>query len=196
MDPDFALFLDRYGYGATLVGTMVEGESFLVLSGLAAQHGYLSLPLLIAAGAIGAFASDNLFFAMGRKLGPTILARFPFLASAVARAHLLAQRLPNTAVIGVRFLYGMRTVGPAVLGTGDMSWARFAMLDAIAALLWSSCWVFAGYAMGTAIAIVLTRITRDGTGWLYLVTATMAIIGLIVLHRWSKRRGLPKSRIR
>src|SRR5208282_6076652 len=150
MDAEFAALIAKYGYAATFVGTLLEGETFLVLSGLAAHRGYLGLPPLIALGAAGAFLTDNLFFAMGRALGPALLKRFPSLAPSAARAHALVERLPNTAVISVRFLYGMRSVGPAVIGSGTMAWSRFLLLDAIAALLWSGCWIGAGYALGEA----------------------------------------------
>ena len=131
--PSFAPLIAKYGYAATFVGTLLEGETFLVLSGLAAHRGYLGMLQLIAVGAAGAFLTDNFFFAIGRALGPALLKRFPSLAPSAARAHALVERLPNTAVISVRFLYGMRSVGPAVIGSGTMRWSRFILLDALAA---------------------------------------------------------------
>src|SRR5688572_33421924 len=36
--------LDHYGYLAVLVGTVLEGETILILGGFAAHQGYLHLP--------------------------------------------------------------------------------------------------------------------------------------------------------
>jgi len=185
MAAELAPLIARYGYAATFVGTLLEGETFLVLSGLAAHRGYLNAPLLVAIGAAGAFLTDNLFFAMGRLLGPGLLKRFPRLAPSAARAHALVERLPNTAVISVRFLYGMRSVGPAVIGSGTMAWSRFLLLDAIAALLWSGCWIGAGYALGEAIEQLLREFTSIG-GW--LLVGAVAGTGLVTSILYRRRR--------
>jgi membrane protein DedA with SNARE-associated domain len=50
---EYGALIERYGYFATLAGTLIEGESLLILSGLAAHRGYLSLPLVVLVGAIG-----------------------------------------------------------------------------------------------------------------------------------------------
>lgn len=190
MPAEFAALIAKYGYAATFVGTLLEGESFLVLSGLAAHRGYLSLPLLIAVGAAGSFLTDNFFFAMGRMLGPALLQRFPSLAPSVARASALVLRLPNTAVISVRFLYGMRSVGPAVIGAASMTWARFIMLDVVAACLWSACWVSAGYVLGEALEPLLRQLSPVAT-WLLAGVAALALIatGIAYLRRRRVRSG-------
>lgn len=189
MVADFAPLIAKYGYAATFVGTLLEGETFLVLSGLAAHRGYLGMPQLIAVGAAGAFLTDNFFFAIGRALGPALLKRFPRLAPSAARAHALVERLPNTAVISVRFLYGMRSVGPAVIGSGTMKWSRFILLDALAAALWSACWVSAGYVLGEALEQVLREFTSVGA-WLFAgAVAASALTASTLYLRRRKRRG-------
>jgi membrane protein DedA with SNARE-associated domain len=182
---ELAPLIAKYGYAATFAGTLLEGETFLVLSGLTAHRGYLSTPLLVAVGAAGAFLSDNLFFAAGRLLGPALLRRFPRLAPSVARAHALVERLPNSAVIGVRFLYGIRSVGPAVIGSGSMRWSRFVLLDAVAAFSWSACWIGAGYVLGEAVEQLLRAFTSIG-GW--LLVGVVAGSGLVTCILYLRRR--------
>jgi len=41
---DLQSFIENYGYAAILIGTFLEGETILVLAGLAAHQGYLVLP--------------------------------------------------------------------------------------------------------------------------------------------------------
>jgi membrane protein DedA with SNARE-associated domain len=191
MAAEFAPLIAEYGYAATLVGVLLEGETVLILSGLAAYRGYLSIPVLVAIGATGALLTDNLFFAMGRVLGPAFLKRFPGLAPSVARAHALVERLPNSAVIGVRFLYGMRTVGPAVIGAGNMPWARFLMLDALGACLWSAGWISGGYLLGEAVEPLLAVFTPVGR-WLLagVVTATLLLTGVLYLRHRRRDRAV------
>jgi membrane protein DedA with SNARE-associated domain len=56
MASDFASAVAHYGYIAAFVGPLLEGETFLVLAGVAARRGHLALPLLMVAGAVCASA--------------------------------------------------------------------------------------------------------------------------------------------
>jgi membrane protein DedA with SNARE-associated domain len=191
--PDvFVVLVANYGYAATFAGTLLEGETFLLLSGVAAQRGLLDLSTLFVVSAAGAFCSDNLFFALGRASGPALLARFPGMAPSAARANALVDRLPYTAVIGVRFLYGMRAVGPAAMGAGRLTWSRFALLDALAASLWGVCWTSAGYLLGEAVEQLLEAFTHPGR-WLFVGFACATVIAM-VLHRCRRRRTADASR--
>lgn len=183
MAAELAALIAAYGYAATFVGTLLEGETFLLLSGVAAYRGYLSLPLLYAIGAAGAMLTDGSFFALGRMLGPALLRRFPRLAPAVARADALVARLPNSAVIGLRFLYGMRSVGPAVIGAGSMPGSRFLVLDVVAALLWSVAWVSAGYVLGEAAEQLLATVGPLGRWLVGGVLAAVAVASFVYLRR-------------
>jgi len=184
---EFAPLVEKYGYAATFAGTLLEGETVLVLSGAAAYRGYLELSLLFVIGAGSAFLTDNFFFGLGRWFGPKLLARWPRFAPTAARAHALIDRFPNSAVIGVRFFYGMRSVGPAIIGSGSMSWLRFMLLDLIAVLLWSICWNTVGYVLGAAVVALLGELGNAGR--LVLAgAAAIAIAALVIRHRQHKAR--------
>ena len=182
MDFEFLPLVAKYGYAATFAGTLLEGETVLVLSGAAAYRGLLHLPVLCAIGAGSAFLTDNFFFALGRRCGPALLARWPRLAPTVARVHALVDRFPNTSVIGVRFLYGMRSVGPVIIGAGTMRWAKFLLLDAVAVVLWSACWTTAGYVLGAAALALLSAIGDAGRWTLF------AIVGIVIAADVARRR--------
>ncbi len=72
-----APLITEHGYWVTFVGALLEGETILALAGLTAQRGYLHLPLLMVIGAIGGFVGDQIYFAIGRRAGTRLLARFP-----------------------------------------------------------------------------------------------------------------------
>jgi membrane protein DedA with SNARE-associated domain len=55
------------GYAAVLVGTFLEGETVLVLAGIAAHRGYLDLPLVIGAAFLDTLFGDQLYFFLGRR---------------------------------------------------------------------------------------------------------------------------------
>ena len=103
-----------YGYIAILVGCFLEGETVLVLGGVAAAQGYLVLPGVMAAAFIGSLSGDQLFFHLGRRYGPGVMARKPRLRRANARLQGWMGRYETWLVLGFRFLYGLRSAAPFV----------------------------------------------------------------------------------
>ncbi|MFO1306676.1 MAG: DedA family protein [Burkholderiales bacterium] len=178
--------IERYGYLATFGGTLIEGETLLILSGLAAHRGYLSLPLVVLVGAIGGAIGDMAFFLVGRHYGYHLLARFPRAAPAAARVHAMIERHPVSTIVAVRFMYGLRTAGPAIIGSTSIPFARFALLNAAGAALWSACWAVAGYLLGRAAERLLgdlAKIERELFGGVLL----LAVVGAVAYHVWRAR---------
>jgi hypothetical protein len=69
--------LTDYGYPVLIIGTFLEGETILILGGIAAHLGYLSLHGVITCGLIGTLLGDQLYFIIGRRHGQAFLARRP-----------------------------------------------------------------------------------------------------------------------
>lgn len=183
---DFASWVADYGYAAALVGALFEGETVLVLAGLFAHRGVLDLPLLIVLGAIGGAVGDIAYFALGRKYGEALLERFPKFAPAADRVHSLIRRFPAFAILGIRFLYGLRTVGPAVIGSSAVTWPRFLVLNGVGALAWSICWVGAGYVLGEAAERLLGRAMRVERE--LFIVALVAALAVTIFLRIRRRR--------
>ena len=57
--------LNEYGYPVLLIGTFLEGETILILGGMAAHLDYLSLGWVIACGFLGTLFGDQLYFFLG-----------------------------------------------------------------------------------------------------------------------------------
>jgi membrane protein DedA with SNARE-associated domain len=191
---DFASLVASYGYAAAFAGVVAEGETVLIAFGIAAHEGYLGVLPLVAIGAAAAILTDNAFFLAGRVFGPALLARFPRLSPSIAKAHSLIARFPNAVVIGLRFTYGMRSIGPCVIGAGTMAWSRFVVLDVIAASVWSASWVAAGYLLGAGMQRLQGSLARD-YAWLPVVAglalgiAALALIAHACRSKWLASRN-------
>ena len=187
---DFIPLIEKYGYLATFVGTLAEGESLLILCGLAAHRGYLALPIVIAVGAVGGALGDLGFFLLGRYYGARLLARYPRYAPAADRVRGMIERFPVAMIVGVRFMYGLRTVGPAVIGTTRVSLPLFVGLNAVGAIVWSVCWAGAGYLVGKAAEQLLgdlARIEREVFGGALIVI----VIAVVSMRVWRGRLERP-----
>jgi membrane protein DedA with SNARE-associated domain len=180
MTPDLVPLIQRFGYLATFGVSIFEGETALILSGLSAHRGYLQLPWCILAGALGGSVGDFIGFAVGRKHGAALLARFPAIAKGSNRVRAAIRAHPDAAVLAVRFMYGFRLVGPLVIGESGISWARFATFNLLGALAWSACWTIAGFALGEAAQRLLGDFGRYERELFFGVALAAAVVALVV----------------
>ena len=123
----------------------------MFLCGLAAHHGYLSFPLVVAVAVTGGFLSDQILFYVGRRYGERFLRRFPGVAARVPRAQALLKRWDVLAILLVRFLYGLRIAAPIVIGSCGIAPWRLALFDFVGALLWALVVAGLGYFAGQAV---------------------------------------------
>lgn len=186
MHLDWEQLISTYGYGAILVGTFLEGESILVMGGLAAHQGYLNIWLVMAAAFAGSFCGDQLFFVIGRAQGKKLLARRPKWAARVARVHVFMQRFNTAFIVGFRFLYGLRSVSPFVLGTSEVSHRRFFILNMCGAILWSISVGSVGYLFGEVFDSYIDRI-KPYRAPLFFGAFALAC-GMAALYRITKKR--------
>ena len=176
----------QYGYWMVFVGALAEGESVLLAAGFAAHRGLLQLPWVMALAFVAGSLGDQLCFFLGRRHGARLLARFPSLQAKVERVRPLLQRHPNAAVLGVRFLYGLRTAGPIALGTLGVPRWKFVLLNLAGAALWAVGFALLGYQFGNALQWWLRdlRAVEEGV-LLALLLAAVAV----PLWRWLRHRA-------
>lgn len=184
---DLQAFIQHYGLWAVAAGSVLEGETLVLLAGAAAHLGLLDVRAVIAVAALGAFVGDNAWFYIGRRFGPRLMQRHPKLAAAAPRIEKLLARWNWGAVIALRFAYGLRAAGPAIIGTTNMPAWQFAAANALGALLWAGLIAGLGYAAGQAVEPMLARIVH-AEKVLLAVIAAIAVLG-IAAHIWRRRRA-------
>lgn len=177
--------VSQYGYLAVLVGTFLEGETILILAGLASHRGYLDLPLVILCAFAGTLAGDQLYYYIGRSKGTQYLASKPSLQSRVAKVTGLLERHQTMMILGFRFLYGLRSVTPFVIGVSKITPGRFLLLNVIGAFIWSIVIGIGGYALGNALEAAIGDIKRYE---LWIFTALAATGMLVWLYYWMIKK--------
>lgn len=179
--------IDAYGYLAVLIGTFLEGETILVLGGIAAKLGYLELPWVIAYGFAGSLIGDQLAFFLGRWRGRSLLQRHPAWTARAARVNRILERHRIPVILGFRFLYGLRNLTPFVLGMSRVPFAQFALLNVVGAALWAGTISALGYSLGHAADWLLGDIRRYEVEVLGAVVLLGALIWTV--HAASRARS-------
>jgi membrane protein DedA with SNARE-associated domain len=179
------LLIEQYGYVAVLVGTFLEGETIVVIAGFLAHQNYLQLDGVIAAAFAGGMLGDQLYFYIGRMKGREFIASRPRLSRHSEKAERLLSKHQIWLILGFRFIYGIRTVTPFILGASKVNAAVFLFLNAISALIWAIAIGFAGFYFGTALEATLGTAERYELAVIgALATGALALwIARMLLHR-------------
>jgi len=178
-----------FGYPAIMVGTFIEGEMVLVLGGFAAHRGYLDLPLVILFAFLGAFLGDQFFFYLGRRRSRRFLERHPAWNGRISVVHRYIDRFRVFFVLGFRFVYGLRTISPFVLGMGDIRPLVFITLDALSALAWATLVGCLGYFFGNVMEAILGDIEHYELELFGAIVIVGVIVWLVRVAR--SKRNLP-----
>jgi len=178
--------LQTHGYWILALGCLLEGESLLLLAGFAAHRGLLDPVAVVGIAAVAGFTGDQLFFWLGRRHGAALLARWPSLAQQSTRVHRLIERWHEALIVGIRFAYGLRIAGPVLIGTSAVPAWRFAVFNALGAILWALVVASVGWFVGAAAQSLLGDLRRI-EGWLFLGLLLALGVVALVRHRRARR---------
>ncbi|MHB1010213.1 MAG: DedA family protein [Propionibacteriaceae bacterium] len=172
---------------AAFVGLVMPSETAVVVGGVLASRGNLSLPLLAGLVTIAAVVGDSLGYLVGRRFGPAIrLSRAGRWIGTPRwdRAHAYVQSHGAWAVVLGRWVGMMRAMVPATAGMVGLSYRRFLAANLVGVLAWVAGVLAMGYLAAGSITSVqgsLGLISTIGA------VALVAVIIAAILRR--SRRG-------
>ncbi len=171
--------LIEYKYWIVVAGALLEGEVALLLAGAAAYHGYMSLSLVMLISFLGAMFHDHLLFFIGRYMGKPFLARYPRLRKKSQRVLNMFHKHQNKLILSFRFIYGLRTVTPIIIGTSDIFLKRYSVLTMIAAIIWAIIIAYLGYVFAAALEVVIVYF-QQGQKILAAILVCFFIVAFII----------------
>jgi membrane-associated protein len=178
-----------FAEAALFVGFILPGETAVLLGGVLAATGRVSLPVLLVVVVLAAVLGDTVGYEVGRRFGPRILASRPLRRHeerlAAARAFLQARGGP--AVFAGRFTAFLRAVTPALAGASHMPYRRFLAYNASGAVIWGVGVSLLGYSAGASFAKAQQELGR--LSLVVLALLATAGIAILLLRRRSRRRG-------
>jgi membrane protein DedA with SNARE-associated domain len=152
---------EQYGYlivfGASLaentalLSILLPGGTMVMLGGVYAGTGYLSLPLVILVGATGTVIGSSFDFLLGRlsrrgALG--FLGRSRRVQQLLGKAEHFYDEHGPRAILGAHFIGWARAIASLGAGASGMPYRRFLRYEIIAAFLWNALFSGLGFIVG------------------------------------------------
>lgn len=139
-------FVREWGYLAVMIGSLFEGEIILITASALAALGYLSIYKVFLVSIATTVFTDQFLFFVGYKLGTNwLIKRFPKLEKARERVFKLLHKMDIFFIFAFRFIYGIRTVSPLIIGSAKIKPVRFVIFNILSGLCWAATGCFIGY---------------------------------------------------
>jgi len=174
----------QYGYLILILFTFLEGETIVIIAGAFVHSGTLNFYLVAASALLGAFLGDQLYFYLGRKYGKKIIAKKPNFETKANKVMSIISKHENLLIISFRFLYGLRTITPIVLGLSKVSYAKFFILNFIGAIIWAYSFTYLGYLVAKSVKNLII----DVNYYQYIATIFIILFTLALFFIYKARK--------
>jgi len=164
---------------------VVPGETALLVAGVLAEQGRLSLFACIIYAVVGAILGDSLGYEIGRHFGARF--RGSWLGRKVgehrwAKAHDFVLRNGGRSILFGRFIGLLRALVPAIAGDAPMPYRQFLLWNVIGAVTATPAVIVAGYLAGSSYHVVERRLGQ--ATWILVAV----VVGFFVVRHFLKAR--------
>lgn len=172
-----------FGETAIFLGFVLPGEAAVVLGGVLASRGHVSLPLLIGVVVVTAVAGPFVGYEVGKRMGDRLFTsqRLRRVSGALDRARSTLQNRGGVAVFGGRFVAIVRALMPAAAGAAGVPYRTFAIHNTISGIVWGVGYSLLGYLAGSAYVAVERAV---GAG----LAIAIAVLLVAAAGVWAWRR--------
>lgn len=170
-------------------GFFLPGDMLLFTAGFLTAEGTfdISIEALLIGLFVAAVAGDQVGYAFGFRVGPTLFGRPDsrfFKQRHLERANEYFTRRGGPAIVVARFIPIVRTFTPIVAGASRMPHRKFSIYNVIGALIWAVGVTLLGYIAGDRIAEEYFEIALIGIG---LITAIPMVLEFRSEYRHNAR---------
>lgn len=174
---------------SAFIGLIFPGEIALILGGVMAYEGNVSLGAVLAAGIAGAVVGDSVGYAVGRRYGRRLLDGT--IGRWVKSSHLdrgekyLAEHGGRAVFFG-RFTAALRVMIPGLAGMSGLRYRTFLTYNVASGIAWGTMSVTLGYLGGSSWRHVEHVASRIALAALAVVVVTL--LGGVLLRRTGAAR--------
>jgi membrane protein DedA with SNARE-associated domain len=179
--------ISHYGLAAIFLGAGTEGEAAAVAGGLVAHRQLIPLWQVGAAVYAGSLLAGQALFLAGRRFRDTPWIRKQTGRPIYATVLRALERRPVGYILIYRFVFGVRTLTPLVLGGTQIPTLRFTLLNALAAAIWSAVFTGLGYGFGKTVERLFGRLPSGPHLVMIAIVVAAVAAGAWGFHRMRRR---------
>jgi undecaprenyl-diphosphatase len=182
---------------SVFLGFFFPGETALILGGVLASYGRVSLWAVLVAGISGAIIGDSVGYLVGREYGRRLLESRPFRRvlkpGRIDRGQDYLARRGGRAVFFGRFTAALRVLVPGLAGMARMPYRVFLPFNVAGGAIWGAGMVLLGYLAGASWKRVAHYATQVGIALFAVVVLTLILGHVLRTARdpdtWSGRQA-------
>jgi len=172
-------------------GAPVPAMPTLVVAGAVAASGDLSITAILLVSLVACLLGDLPWYWAGRHFGGAMMRTLCRISlspdSCVRSSEVQFERWGGRMLVVAKFVPGLSTVAPPLVGAMGLPLHLFLLLDGLASLLWAGVPVALGYIFAAQIDSLLAALANAGTLALELV---LGLFALYIAGKWWRRRSL------
>lgn len=142
-------WVSDYGLWIVFFGTILEGTTMIIVTGVFCYLGLLPLGPSIIVAILGAVISDQFWYLLGKYYADKLLDRFPNLKQRVETLISKARNKSDVLALGSRFIYSGALLFPIALGMQKYPHRKFTFYDTLGVTVWANAGIALGYFLGT-----------------------------------------------
>jgi len=174
------------------IGLVAPGETTVIVGGLVAGQGQISLLILIAIVWSCAVLGDVTSYALGRRLGREFMVRHggrvKITEKRLEHVEDFFERRGGTTILVGRFIGLVRAIAPFVAGASRMPLRKFLPYDVLGAGLWATTFCVLGFVFWRSFDQLTAWVSRGLFAFGLLVALIVGIAYLIRLQRSPELR--------
>ena len=175
------------------IGLVAPGETTVIVGGLVAGQGQISLTVLIAIVWTCAVAGDLTSYFLGRRLGREFMvkhgARVKITEDRLEQVERFFERRGGMTILIGRFIGLVRAIAPFVAGASRMPLRKFLPYDIVGAGLWATTFCVLGFVFWRSFDQLTSWVSRGLFAFGLVVALIAGIVFLIRLQRSPELRA-------
>ena len=173
-------------------GLVAPGETTVIVGGVVAGQGEISLFVLIAITWACAVAGDICSYVLGRRLGRAWLLRHgervKITEENLRRVEVFFDRRGGTTILVGRFIGFVRALAPFIAGASKMPLRKFLPYDVLGAGAWAATFSILGYVFWQSFDRLTQYVSRGLFAFATVIVVVAALVGLVRLRRDPEKR--------
>jgi len=179
------------------IGLIAPGETTVIVGGLVAGQGQISLMVLIAIVWTCAVLGDLTSYALGRRLGRDFMVRHggrvKITEERLQQVEAFFERRGGMTILIGRFIGLVRAIAPFIAGASRMPLRKFLPYDVLGAGLWATTFCLLGFVFWRSFDQLTAWVSRGLFAFGLFVAIIVAIVFLIRLQRSPELQAKTKA---